>query len=264
MTRRDAMRHGLRAKRSHSPGVSHRATVAQRLATSGFDSKCRTLRHPTPGFRAISSQEQACIDTLRGETKPSMRGGKSSGPVQRICPGSPRTSPSPSASVDLAHLRPRPRCWFVHPRHTSPEPEAEGETPRGPVNTLRADADVTVTLNHLSGVAREGRRQETRIQGTPPFNVPGVGDGAAAGLRSGVVQWSSRPPGHRLAPSPPHRSGPLGRPPGRRAAPAAATSGTPRRPSGGCSSSRRGASPPSPPAAAGPPPRSPSCRRPSS
>ena len=40
-----------------------------------------------------------------------------------------RTSPSPSASVDLAHLRPRPRSRVVHPRHTSPEPEAEGGLP---------------------------------------------------------------------------------------------------------------------------------------
>ena len=29
--------------------------------------------------------------------------------AENLCPGSPRTSPSPSASVDLAHLRPRPR-----------------------------------------------------------------------------------------------------------------------------------------------------------
>ena len=42
---------------------------------------------------------------------------------------SSRTSPSPSASVDLAPLRPHPRSRFVHSRHTSPEPEAKGESP---------------------------------------------------------------------------------------------------------------------------------------
>jgi hypothetical protein len=196
-------------------------------------------------------------------TKPSMRGGKSSGPVQRIRVESSRTSPSPSASVDLAHLRPRPRSRFVHSRHTSPEPEAEGESP-GPVKTLRADADVIVTLNHLCGVAHEGRRQETRIQGTPPFNRPAVGDGAAAGLRSGVVQWSSRPPGHRLAPLSPHRQVRPAVRPITAAAAAAPTSDTPRPPSRSCSWCRRATSPPSPPGAAAPPPRSPSSPRPSS
>ena len=142
-----------------------------------------------------------------------MRVGKSSGPVQRKFVESSRTSPSPSASVDLAHLRPRPRFRLVHSRHTSPEPEAERESPR-PRQTLRADADVTVTLNHLFGIVRSlGRRQESGIQGTPPFNVPKVGDGAAFRLRYGVVLWSSRPPGHRLSSLKPSMLRPLSRPP---------------------------------------------------
>jgi hypothetical protein len=110
-----------------------------------------------------------------------MRVGKSSGPVQRIWVESSRTSPSPSASVDLAHLRPRPRVRFMHSRHTSPEPEAEGESPP-PRQTLRVDADVMVTLNHLCGIARslgsdvarnresKGRRHSLRRRSTmgPP------------------------------------------------------------------------------------------------
>ena len=124
----------------------------------------------------------------------SMRGGKSSGPVQRILVGGSRTSPSPSASVDLAHLRPRPRSWFVHSRHTSPEPEAEGEfLPRGRhySSGCRRDRDAQPSIRDRRSL---GRRQESGIQGTPPFNVPTVGDGAAVGLRYGVVLWSSRPP----------------------------------------------------------------------
>jgi hypothetical protein len=91
--------------------------------------------------------------------------GKSSGPVQEIWAGSPRTSPSPSASVDLAHLRPRPRTRFVHPRPTSPEPQAEGGYPRPP--TPRADADVIVTLNHRSGVTRRAGAPRIAIQESP-------------------------------------------------------------------------------------------------
>ena len=129
--------------------------------------------------------------------------------AENLCAGSSRTSPSPSASVDLAHLRPRPRSRFVHSRHTSPEPEAEGEAPSASSIHSRADADVIVTLNHLCGIVRStGRRQESGIQGTPPFNGPKVGDGAAVGVRYGVVHWSSRPPGHRLSPLD-SRSGPV-------------------------------------------------------
>ena len=162
----------------------------------------RTRRPIDPSVRP-EVENEATPDLERGRprdgTNPSMRVGKSSGPVQRIWVESSRTSPSPSASVDLAHLRPRPRFRFVHSRHTSSEPEAEGDSP-GPRQTLRADADVIVTLNHLFGIIRSlGRRQQSGIQGTPPFNWAKVGDGAAFGLRYGVVQWSSRPPGHRLS-----------------------------------------------------------------
>jgi hypothetical protein len=197
-----------------------------------------------------------------------MRVGKSSGPVQRIWVESSRTSPSPSASVDLAHLRPRPRFRFVHSRHTSSEPEAEGDS-LGPRQTLRADADVIVTLNHLFGIVRSlGRRQLSGIQGTPPFNRAKVGDGAAFGVRYGVVPWSSRPPGHRLSPLKSSMIHPIPShpilvrsvvssgftPPPSPSGPAAA-----RRPSAGRSSCRRGASRTSRTAAGAPLPRSPSC-----
>src|SRR4051794_5804096 len=121
-----------------------------------------------------------------------MREGKSSVPVQRNEIESSRTSPSPSASVDLAHLRPRHGSAWCTP-DTSPEPEAEGGS-LSPLPKPRAVADVIVTLNHLCGIARSlGRRQETRIQGTPPFNGTTIGDGAAVGVRYGVIHWSSRP-----------------------------------------------------------------------
>jgi hypothetical protein len=74
------------------------------------------------GFAASSGLPHAEVDPIyeRGKVK---RAGAEHG-VE-----SSRTSPSPSASVDLAHLRPHPRSRLVHSRHTSPEPEAEGEPP---------------------------------------------------------------------------------------------------------------------------------------
>src|SRR6516165_11776924 len=56
-----------------------------------------------------------------------MRGRMSSEAVQILCRGLSRTSPSPSASVDLAHLRPVRRRVGYATRNTSSEPEAEGE-----------------------------------------------------------------------------------------------------------------------------------------
>jgi hypothetical protein len=42
---------------------------------------------------------------------------------------------------------------------------------------------VIVTLNHLCGIVRSlGRRQESGIQGTPPFNWAKVGMGPPSGL----------------------------------------------------------------------------------
>ncbi len=130
-----------------------------------------------------------------------MRGRKSSGPVQRKFVESSRTSPSPSASVDLAHLGPRPRCEFVHSRHTSPEPEAEGESSRGLVKQPRVDASVTVTLNHLSGIIRSSLDVASN-PGTKgrPIQFGDGRYGAAVGLRYEVVRWSSRPQGTACLP----------------------------------------------------------------
>ncbi len=120
----------------------------------------------------------------------------------------------------------------THPLSLRPR---EREPPR-PRHLLRADSRRDrETLNHLSGVgvAPEGRRHESGIQGTPPFSGPGVGDGAAAGLRYGVVQLvvtpTRAPPSGCLTPS---RFGSIRsarpRPPGCRGCPRrAATSGTP-------------------------------------
>ena len=54
-----------------------------------------------------------------------------------------RTSPSPSASVDLAHLRPVRRRFRCAPRNTSSEPEAEGELPPSVPAVYEALTDVT-------------------------------------------------------------------------------------------------------------------------
>src|SRR5208283_953289 len=54
-----------------------------------------------------------------------------------------RTSPSPSASVDLAHLRPVRGRFRCAPRDTSSEPEAEGELPPSVPAVYEALTDVT-------------------------------------------------------------------------------------------------------------------------
>ena len=54
-----------------------------------------------------------------------------------------RTSPSPSASVDLAHLRPVRGRVGRATRNTSSEPEAEGELPPSMPAVYEALADVT-------------------------------------------------------------------------------------------------------------------------
>ncbi len=60
-----------------------------------------------------------------------------------FCVTGSRTSPSPSASVDLAHLRPVRGRIGRATRGTSSEPEAEGElAPSGPA-VVEALADVT-------------------------------------------------------------------------------------------------------------------------
>jgi hypothetical protein len=69
------------------------------------------------------------IDRRLCQTKPSMRGTLSSEAVQIFVSRASRTSPSPSASVDLAHLRPVRGRIGCATRNTSSEPEAEGELP---------------------------------------------------------------------------------------------------------------------------------------
>ena len=54
-----------------------------------------------------------------------------------------RTSPSPSASVDLAHLRPVRGRIGCAPRNTSFEPEAEGDCSPSVPAVYEALADVT-------------------------------------------------------------------------------------------------------------------------
>src|SRR5262249_34302491 len=123
-----------------------------------------------------------------------------------------RSGPSPTP----------PTARVVHPRPTSPEPEAEGESPPA-LPTTSAMADV---IRDAHPSIRDHPIARTSpiiaIQGTPPFIEVTVGDGAAVGLRSGVVHWSSRPQGTawlRSTPAmvrsiTPSRSGPI--PPDRR------------------------------------------------
>jgi hypothetical protein len=77
--------------------------------------------------RTKSRRKSKSIAYCIQANEPSMRGRMSSEAVQILCRGLPRTSPSPSASVDLAHVRPfRGRVSYAT-RSTSSEPEAEGE-----------------------------------------------------------------------------------------------------------------------------------------
>jgi hypothetical protein len=148
-------------------------------------------------------------------------------------------------------------------RHTSPEPEAEGEDSPSLVRTLRVDADVTVTLNHLFGVARER---------TPPENA---NPKDAAIQSAGGRQWVRRraslrgrpvvvtPTKAPLAYLSPHRWFWVSIRSAVGARVSTIRSAAARRLSRSGSSCRRGASPSSPPGVGAPPPRSPSCPRPS-
>ena len=73
-----------------------------------------------------------------------MRGALSSAAGADFVSRASRTSPSPSASVDLAHLRPACGRFGHATRNTSSEPEAEGEffSPSLPA-VYEALADVT-------------------------------------------------------------------------------------------------------------------------
>ena len=64
------------------------------------------------------------------------------GGADLVSPGS-RTSSSPSASVDRAHLRPVRGRFRYAPRNTSSEPEAEGELPPSRPAVSEALTDVT-------------------------------------------------------------------------------------------------------------------------
>ena len=76
-------------------------------------------------------------------TNPSMRGRVvKRGGADFVSAGS-RTSPSPSASVDLAHLRPVRGRIGCAPRNTSSEPEAEGDCSPSVPAVYEALADVT-------------------------------------------------------------------------------------------------------------------------
>ena len=121
--------------------------------------------------------------------EPSMRGGKSSGPVQEIVPGALRTSPSPSASVDLAHLRPRPRSRFVHSRHTSPEPEAEGDrSPSMPaVSEALAERDVIRSTIYSGSTGRP----DVAIKPESKGRHHSIARPSAMGPPSGFVTGSS-------------------------------------------------------------------------
>ena len=60
-----------------------------------------------------------------------------------FCVAGSRTSPSPSASVDLAHLRPVRRRGGRATRNTSSEPEAEGDCSPSVPAVYEALTDVT-------------------------------------------------------------------------------------------------------------------------
>src|SRR5208337_2507826 len=64
-----------------------------------------------------------------------------------------RTSSSPSASVDLAHLRPIRGRFRCASRDTSSEPEAEGEFPPLSAGSVRC-VDRRDSRNHLFGDTR--------------------------------------------------------------------------------------------------------------
>ena len=87
------------------------------------------------------------LRTNRGEIEPENKAIYERPVVKRggaefVSQGS-RTSPSPSASVDLAHLRPVRGRFRRAPRNTSSEPEAQGELPPSVPAVYEALTDVT-------------------------------------------------------------------------------------------------------------------------
>src|SRR5262249_10925023 len=144
----------------------------------GFDSIRGPYAGQSGGITAFGSKGHA-----------SMRGPMSSA-AGRILRCGPAAHPlSPSASVDLAHLRPCRGRIGCAARNTSSEPEAEGELSHPPG---RQSAERKPTrrdsLSHLFGIIGGFPMSPiSRIQGTPPFTAAIVGDGAAICLSFGVI-----------------------------------------------------------------------------
>jgi len=107
-----------------------------------------------------------------------------------------RTSPSPSASVDLAHLRPVRGRVGRAPRDTSSEPEAEGDcSPSMPaVYEALAERDVirSTIYSGSTGLPDVAIKPEYKGRHHSIARQPAMGP--LSGFVAGSSSWSSRPP----------------------------------------------------------------------
>jgi hypothetical protein len=127
---------------------------------------------------------------------PSMRGILSSAAGAGFVWRASRTSPSPSASVDLAHLRPvRGRVGHAV-RYTSSEPEAEGELfslNAGSVRSVsRRDVIRSTIYSGSTGLPDVATKPVSKGRHHSPSRQSVMQP--LSGCLSGSSAWSSRPP----------------------------------------------------------------------
>ena len=107
-----------------------------------------------------------------------------------------RTSPSPSASVDLAHLRPVRGRVGRATRNTSSEPEAEGELfslNAGIVRSVsRRDVIRSTIYSGSTGLPDVAIKPVSKGRHHSPSRQSAMGP--LSGFVSGSSTWSSRPP----------------------------------------------------------------------
>ena len=129
---------------SLSPRHDYWSAVVAQFHRSGLTQAdfCRTRHLSVNSFRQWLYRLRH-RRSQRGARHPSMRGALSSAAGADFVSRASRTSPSPSASVDLAHLRPVRGRVGRATRNTSSEPEAEGEFSPSMPAVYEALADVT-------------------------------------------------------------------------------------------------------------------------
>ena len=130
------------------------------------------------------------------ETKPSMRGRMSSEAVQILCRGLPhipfavgfgRSGPSQTSSaVEVV----------VHTRHTSSEPEAEGERSPSTAGSVRGDGrrDVIRSTIYSGSPGRPDVAIKPESKGRHHSMARRSAMGPPSGFVAGSSSWSSRPP----------------------------------------------------------------------